>query len=208
MMHTEINLVFHKKGLRSYIEVDLCRECPRQDDKGCCGYYSPVFYPTDLAYIASKKPELINYIAQLPRLTVLDASVTVNSVPEGPNAFHCQFHTRDKGCLLDMNLRESVCRHFVCPGIGWWEETALEHWKKYFDEIADYEINLNNQLAARLKDEGLSLRTQSDWDAIIKRLLSWIDFSLYESVHLGKEVPQKEQITIKRSLLFGSEWIL
>ncbi|MGE5415795.1 MAG: hypothetical protein ACM3UZ_03385 [Acidobacteriota bacterium] len=207
-MQSEIKLVFHKKALRSYIEVDLCRDCPRQDDKGCCGYYSPVFYPTDLAYIARKKPELINYITDLPRLTVLDASITVNSVPEGPNAFHCQFHTRDKGCLLDMELRESVCRHFVCPGIGWWQEPELELWKNYFDEIADFEIDLNNQLATRLKSEGLSLRSRSDWDTIIKNLLSWIDFGLYESAKLGKDLPLTESFSIKRDLLFGSDWIL
>ena len=27
-MMKEIELVFHNEGLRSYIEVDLCRECP------------------------------------------------------------------------------------------------------------------------------------------------------------------------------------
>lgn len=207
-MQSQINLVFHNKGLRSYIEVDLCRNCPRQDDKGCCGYYSPVFYPTDLAYIAHKKPELIKYIADLPRLTVLDASVTVNSIPEGSNAFHCQFHTRDKGCLLDMELRESVCRHFVCPGIGWWQEPVLLPWKQYFDQIADFEIELNNKLASRLKDEGLSLRSRDQWDTIMERLLSWIDFNLYESAPIGNDVPLTETLTIRRDILFGSEWIL
>ena len=64
-MLKEINLVFHRRGLRSFIEVDLCADCPRRDHKGCCGHYSPVFYLTDLTSLPSS-PQLIDYIAELP----------------------------------------------------------------------------------------------------------------------------------------------
>ena len=55
-MQKEIKIIFHNQGLRSYIEVDLCSECPRQDDKGCCGFYSPVFYSSDFAYLLKNQP--------------------------------------------------------------------------------------------------------------------------------------------------------
>jgi hypothetical protein len=97
-MDKEINLIFHNLGLRTYIEVDLCAECPRQDDKGCCGFYSPVFYPTDLAYLYLHQPEMIEKIFSFDHLTVLDHSVTVNNVPEG-DSYRCKFHSKNGGCL-------------------------------------------------------------------------------------------------------------
>src|SRR5690606_21028372 len=102
IMLKEINLVFHRRGLRSFIEVDLCADCPRRDHKGCCGHYSPVFYLTDLYFIAKQRPQLIDYIAELPFLTVLDASITVNSIPDKDGSSRCQFHSLEKGCLLPM----------------------------------------------------------------------------------------------------------
>jgi len=207
-MHTAVTLVFHKKGLRSYIEVSLCPDCPRQDDKGCCGYYSPVFYPTDLAYIAVNNRPLLDMIAAMPRLTVLDASITVNSEPEGDDSYHCQFHSREKGCLLPMDLRESVCRVFVCPGIGWWNEPSLAAWKKYFDDLNDFEIALNNDIASKLCEEGLSLRNRDNWDQVINRIVSLMDFSLFKDVPAGQELPETERITLIRPLAFGREWQL
>lgn len=204
-----ITLVFRKKGLRSLIEVDLCADCPRQDNKGCCGYYSPVFYPTDLAYIRKHRPELIDYIFSLPHLTILDASVTVNSTPDSHDGlYYCQFHTLDQGCQLPMELRESVCRHFVCPGIGWWEDVKLKAWKEYFDKLADYEIALNNSIAAQMKEEALSLRNLADRERFLTRLESLIDYDLYDNIPIGEALPSSEKVQIKRTLNFGREWIL
>jgi len=207
-MRKEINLVFHRRGLRSFIAVDLCAECPRQDQKGCCGFYSPVFYPTDLYFLRLRRPELIDHIKGLPRLTVLDASITVDSVPDGEGLFRCQFHTPQQGCLLPMSLRESVCRHFVCPGIDWWNEERLSHWKEYFEQLADYEIKLNNTLALCLSKEGLSLRNPQDWDQAFKLIDDMINEALNQVESLGTDLPRQEAARIVRSLAFGSEWPL
>lgn len=207
-MVREINLVFHRRGLRSFIEVDLCAECPRQDNKGCCGYYSPVFYPTDLFFLNQQRPELIDYIAKLPRLTILDASITVNSLPDGEGFFRCQFHSIQKGCLLPMELRESVCRHFVCPGIAWRQEDELAHWREYFDHLEDYEIRLNNSLALRLDQEGLSLRNPGDWETIFARLETMMTEILAQEDELGSHLPRQESAQIRRPIRFGSEWPL
>lgn len=203
-----IHLVFHRNGLRSFIEVDLCAACPRQDDKGCCGFYSPVFYPTDFGYMLLHQPDLIQQIFGLPHLTILDASVTVNSFIDVNSSYRCQFHTRDQGCLLPMLIRESVCRHFVCPGIGWWEVPALQSWKEYYDQLADYEIALNHQLAAKLKKENLSLRCPEQRTVIMERLADWIDPSIYEEVPLDIPVPKQEAFTLQKEILFGNEWSL
>ncbi|MGE5398387.1 MAG: hypothetical protein ACM3MK_12760 [Chitinophagales bacterium] len=207
-MNKEINLVFHKKGLRSFIEVDLCCECPRQDNKGCCGYYSPVFYPTDLAYYLYRYPHLIDLIFSSPRLTILDASVTVNNEPDIDEAYHCQFHTLDKGCLLAMDERESICRHFVCPGIGWWEESGLYAWKEYFDRLADFEIALNNSIAARLKESGITLRRTEDRQRYLDLIKSMVDSKYFEEVPFGQELPEIQAVKINRNMTLGSEWIL
>jgi hypothetical protein len=112
---------------------------PRQDDKGCCGTIRRL-YSHDLAYILLHKPELIDYIFSLDNLTILDASVTVNnSIDEA--SYRCKFHKNEGGCLLPQNLRESVCRHFVCPGIGWWEDARLQNWKEFFDRWETTRLN-------------------------------------------------------------------
>jgi len=207
-MLKEINLVFHRRGLRSFIEVDLCADCPRRDHKGCCGHYSPVFYLTDLYFIAKQRPQLIDYIAELPFLTVLDASITVNSIPDKDRSSRCQFHSLEKGCLLPMELRESVCRHFVCPGIAWDKESRLAHWKEYFDLLGNYEIDLNNYLAARISQENLSLRRQGDWKPIMALLETVMEQVLAEEEELGCHLPREEAVQIVRPICFGSEWPL
>jgi len=207
-MLKEINLVFHRRGLRSFIEVDLCIDCPRRDHKGCCGHYSPVFYLTDLYFIARQRPQLIDYIANLPGLTVLDASITVNSLPDKDGSSRCQFHSTEKGCLLPMELRESVCRHFVCPGISWDKESRLAHWKEYFELLEDYETDLNNFLAACISQENLSLRRRSDWEAIFSVLELAMRRVLTEEKELGCHLPREEKAQIVRPICFGSEWPL
>jgi hypothetical protein len=206
-MYKDIKIVFHNQGLRSYIEVDLCRQCPRQDDKGCCGFYSPVFYASDLAYLLRHKPELIDHIFSLDNITVLDASVTVNNRIDG-NSYNCHFHHRDGGCLLDQNLRESVCRHFVCPGIAWEEEAKLRPWKNFFARLTDYEIELNNRIAALLQEKGLTLRDEEKREQFWHELQ--VSFALESAAkpEFFSRLPAREEVWIRRTISYGRDWPL
>ena len=206
-MQEEIKLIFHNNGLRSYIEVDLCRECPRQDDKGCCGYYSPVFYPSDFAYLLKNQPELLDYIFNIKNITVLDASVTVNNSIDG-SSYRCSFHQKDGGCLLSQQLRESVCRHFVCPGIAWEDEGKLSHWKDFFCKLSDYEIYLNNRIADRLKEKGLSLRQKNNRSEFFAQLLLLFEEETSSLPDFLANYPSKEEVSINRQIKYGSDWPL
>jgi hypothetical protein len=206
-MQKDITIVFHNRGLRSYIEVDLCAECPRQDDKGCCGYYSPVFYPTDLAYMLIHQPELIDFIFSLEHLTILDASVTVNNTIEG-SSYRCRFHSKEGGCILTQALRESICRHFVCAGIGWWEEEALQDWRIFFDKLTDYEIDANNRWTEWLQERGLSLRDPSLRERFFSELRLLYGQNLDPLPDFITTMPLDETRTLNRSLRFGADWVL
>lgn len=206
-MQREIMLTFHNRGLRSFIEVDLCAQCPRQDDKGCCGYYSPVFYATDFAYLLQNKPELIDRIFSLPCITVLDASVTVNSLIDG-DAYRCRFHTREGGCILDQNLRESVCRHFVCPGIDWEREPALKHWKDFFECLSDYEVDLNNRIAELLKARGLTMRNPQQRPELMQHLLDLYHQERLPEPEFFSRVPHDETFFLQREIKYGKDWPL
>ncbi len=206
-MPKEITITFHNQGLRSYIEVDLCSECPRQDDKGCCGFYAPVFYPTDLAYLLNNKPELVDYIVSLTDITVLDASITINNSIDG-DSYKCQFHTLDKGCLLTQNMRESVCRHFVCPGINWEAADELHAWQKFFNLLSDYEIELNNSIAEKLQQKGLSLRKIETRDAFFEALLQIFTEETKSWPAFFSDFPQEETFKITRTISYGKEWPL
>lgn len=206
-MAERIKLVFHNQGLRSFIEVDLCGKCPRQDDKGCCGYYSPVFYLSDLAYLLKTKPDLVEYLFSLPNLTVLDASVTINSAVDG-SSYRCQFHTQEKGCLLPQQLRESICRHFVCPGIAWEKEADLSAWKIFFDQVNEYEINLNQTLADIFKLKGLTLRKLEQRLEIFAELPKEYEKLIKTPPDFFSSRPLLEEAVIYRDLVFGLDWKL
>jgi len=206
-MHKDIKIVFHNQGLRSYIEVDLCRECPRQDDKGCCGFYSPVFYASDLVYLLKHRPELIDYIFSIDNITVLDASVTVNNSIDG-DSYRCHFHRKDGGCLLDQNLRESVCRHFVCPGIAWEKEPKLRPWKDFFARLTDYEIELNNRIAALLQEKGLTLRNEEKRGQFWNELQALFELETAVIPEFFSQLPAKETVSVKRAINYGRDWPL
>ncbi len=203
----EIRLTFHNRGLRSYIEVDLCSECPRQDDKGCCGHYSPVFYSTDLAYLALNRPDLLDLIFSQPHLTILDASITVNNEIDG-SSYRCRFHKREGGCVLEQQERESVCRHFVCPGINWQQEPALESWRQFFEHLEDYEIGLNQRIAQRLEYDGWTLR-RADTRGQLLEVLKGIylqETSILPDFILNQ--PSDQEYIVLRTLSYGEQWEL
>lgn len=206
-MQKEVLITFYNKGLRSYIEVDLCATCPRQDDKGCCGFYSPIFYPTDLAYLLENKPELIDYIFNLPDITLLDSSVTINNSIDGAS-YKCQFHTNDKGCLLDQSLRESICRHFVCPGIGWEKEEKLAKWRNFLELLTNYEIELNNKIANKMKEKGLSLRNLDNLDIYFQEMMLLFQKETKILPSFFSEFPEKETFKLIRTLSYGEDWPL
>lgn len=206
-MDKEIHLVFHNQGLRSYIEVDLCYECPRQDQKGCCGYYSPVFYPSDFVYWLKNQPDLIDRLFSLPHLTVLDFSVTLNNVIDGPS-YRCRFHSKERGCVLEQKNRESICRHFVCPGISWEKEPSLAHWKAFFELLSAYEIELNNRLADVLKERNLSLRNPDQRSAIFILLPAEFTRLTQNPPAFFSSCPEREEAVILRPVSYGEEWPL
>lgn len=206
-MQKEIKLVFHNQGLRSYIEVDLCRECPRQDDKGCCGFYSPVFYSSDFAYLLKNVPGLIDKILQLNNLTILDASLTINNSIDG-DSYRCYFHSKDGGCLLTQQLRESICRHFVCPGIGWEQEEKLRPWKEFFARLSDYEIELNNRIATCLQEKGLTLRDADKREQFFEELLAIFEQETSVLPDFFNKQPAREEVIITRKIMYGQDWPL
>lgn len=206
-MNKDIELVFHNRGLRSYIEVDLCAECPRQDNKGCCGHYSPMFYPGDFAYLMQRRPELVEQILDLDNVTILDSSVTVNKSIDG-DCYHCHFHRTEGGCLLEQDERESICRHFVCPGIDWESEPSLAHWRNFFANLFEYEIEINNQIAQIMREKGLGLRDRnrrSEFFAELVRIFEKIEANPPDFM---KECPPDETATINRAINYGKDWPL
>ena len=207
MADREIRLTFHNRGLRSYIEVDLCRECPRQDGKGCCGHYSPVFYATDLAYLALHRPDLLDLVFSQPHLTILDASVTVNNEIDG-TGYRCRFHKVDGGCVLEQPYRESVCRHFVCPGIDWQQEEGLESWRQFFAYLEDYEISLNERIAEGLKQAGLTLRSPDSRQQCIDLLKKVYLRETRVLPDIIANQPEKQEFCLVRPLYYGEEWEL
>lgn len=207
-MDTDIKLVFHPQALRSYIEVDLCARCPRQDDKGCCGYYSPVFYPLDFYYLQQHARQVLDLIWSLPHLTILDHSVTVNSFPDDSGGYYCQFHKRDGGCQLQQEYRESICRHFVCPGIDWQREAKLSGWKDFFAELENLEIKFNQAIAEELTKQELSLRypgKRQDWLLELTRIVPRLQAKFILPEPLSSV---SREAVVRRELKYGESWLL
>ena len=207
-MEKEITLTFHNEGLRSYIELDLCRECPRQDRKGCCGWYSPVWYPLDLAFVYKTHPATLDYVWSLSRLTVLDTSVTINNLPES-ESYQCRFHQKEGGCVIPQHLREGICRQFVCIGVNWQAEPSLARWVQFFDRLTDYEIAVNDRLSARLTQGGYTLRDPARREEFMQALMPWYEEEMRHPPAFFTDVPAAETVKIRRTIeKFGTEWVL
>ncbi len=206
-MTKNIEVVFHNQGLRSYIEVDLCMDCPRQDGKGCCGNYSPVFYPSDFAYLLKNHPQIVDDIMAIEGVTILDASLTVNNSIDG-DSYKCHFHDSENGCRLEQLQRESICRHFVCPGIGWEDEENMKQWQGFFSQLADYEIELNNKIAAALKAQGLTLRNEDQRQRFFTELLNIFEKETQQLPNFLSLCKPVEHFTIRRQIYFKQEWPL
>lgn len=207
MMEKDILITFHNKGLRSYIELDLCANCPRQDDKGCCGYYSPVFYPGDFAYLLDNNPTLLDYILNIPDTTILDASITVNNSIDG-DSYRCHFHSKEGGCILLQEQREAICRQFICPGVRWEEEPSLRKWRDFFARLADYETELNNAIAASIANQGLTLRDTNHREEYFAELLRQFKERTRILPDFLTLCPAVEQFKLRREIKAGKEWLL
>lgn len=206
-MDKTITMIFHNLGLRSYIEVDLCRECPREDDKGCCGNYSPVFYPCDFVYLLENYPAVLHDILHLPDLTVLDYSITVNNSPEG-QSYRCQFHYKEGGCRLEQLQRESICRHFVCPGIAWEKEASLQPWKEFFMRLADYENNINLIIAKDLAQKGLTLRKTKHHQEFFRQLPLLFKELTASKPDFFTALPAIAEVKLVRTVKYKNDWTL
>lgn len=202
-----VHLIYRYRGLRSYIDLDLCAECPRADRKGCCGHYSPVFYLLDLAFLYREDPALIELLFSMPSLTILDYSVTVNKIPD-ESGFICPMLDKASGCRLEQMQRESICRHFICCGVPWRSEAALEKWATFFDALNDYEITLNDQWSELLAQRGLSLRNTRDREIIYELVRDYLDDLLACPPDLIAGGPRDESYTLPITIDLDREWIL
>ena len=152
-MKQPVRVSFHNLGWRSWIECSLCALCPKSDGKGCCSY-SPLFMPVDLGYFQLHNPELIKEIFRLQPLTVLDSCVIVDSCRDADGSLRCQFHSRQSGCTLIPELREFICRKYVCSGMRLWEQAGVERWKEFFEELENREALLNKAIETELRAGG------------------------------------------------------
>ncbi|NLW90685.1 MAG: hypothetical protein GXY34_03680, partial [Syntrophomonadaceae bacterium] len=171
------------------------------------GHYSPMFYPGDFVYLLKRRPELIDSILGLDNVTILDSSVTVNKTIDG-DSYHCSFHRTEGGCLLEQDERESICRHFVCPGINWESEPALAHWKTFFDQLFEYEIEINNRIAEIMRQKGFSLRDATGRREYFAQLLLAFAEIDANPPDFMRECPADETAVINRPITYGKDWPL
>lgn len=204
-MRTEIKLTFHNLGLRSWIECDLCFKCPLNQAKGCCSY-NPTYHLVDLGYIGDQWPDLLPVILNKTRVLVDNFWVAVNYIEDPQVGRRCQFNT-DTGCQLPVEFRESVCRHFICPGIQMWEEESLKRWADFFQEIETTEAEFNQHLRLKLQEARVDLKSSfpAALDVLVKeyhQVLAGI-----EAERFGK-YPRQEEIIITREIDPDQIWVV
>jgi hypothetical protein len=84
----------------------------------------------------------------------------------------------------------------------------MQHWKDFFIQLEDYEIELNHRIADILKAQGLSLRDKDSWPLFFERLLSIFQSETKELPSFLLSCPKVERFTIKRQIYFQEEWRL
>jgi hypothetical protein len=200
----KITLTFHNLGLRSWIECDLCSQCPLDKEKGCCSY-SPTYHVLDIAYIGYYYPELLIQIVNGPGVLIQDMWITVNSLQDRVSGKRCRFvsHT---GCLIPVKFRESVCRHFICPGIKIWEGNSLTKWQEFFQKVELTETEFNDYLRSMLKESGITLKTNFNKavDLLVSKYMDLIEVEQQRFV----KYPSQEQVVIEREINLEEVWVV
>lgn len=196
-------VVFHNLGLRSWIECDLCWDCPRGDGKGCC-YYNPTYYPTDFIYLMDVKPQALQEILNMPYITFLEKYVSLDRVEDEEGDYLCQFHSITGGCRWAPDLRESVCRFYICPGCRIWEEEKVEIWKKFFTKVEEYESKINQEISLVMENRGLDLR--SNTMDFIKQASEYFHERWSFNPDWCQEYPKGQVLIINRTLEYGKNW--
>lgn len=204
-MLTKIKLTFHNLGLRSWIECDLCYNCPLSRAKGCCTY-NPTFHAVDIAYIGAKQPDLLLLIINRPRVLVETTWISVNYLDDPMVGHRCQFNT-DTGCSLPVEFRESVCRHFICPGIKMWEEESISQWADFIQELETTEAEFNQHLREKLKQAGVDLRSSFlEATAVLVKEYKEVLKKIEEERFAG--YPRQEQVILEREISLSEKWVV
>jgi hypothetical protein len=199
----EFEVVFHNLGPRSWIECTLCWNCPREDDKGCC-YYNPTYYPLDFVYLLDSNPRLIDAIFGLPRVTVLEKYVGIDRVDDRDGDMLCQLHSRQGGCQLAADLRESVCRVYLCPGCRIWEEAGADLWKEFFNRLDAVEQEINRHLSEVLGERGLNFKT--DRREFIREAAEIYREKWSGSFDWCEGYPREQRYKLVREVDWGKDW--
>lgn len=200
----EFEVIFHNQGLRSWIECTLCWSCPRDNHKGCC-FYNPTFYPLDFIYMQENNPELIDFIFKLPRVTVLEKYVGIDRMVDADGDYRCQLHSLHGGCIMAPDLRESVCRQYICPGCRIWEEEDTSCWREFFDRLDACEKEINQEISAILGERGLSFKTGPQEfirEACRLYYQNWPE----DPFAWCRDYPSQQRYRITREMAWGKDW--
>ncbi|HWJ02427.1 MAG TPA: hypothetical protein VNU93_02035 [Verrucomicrobiae bacterium] len=119
---------------------------------------------------------------------VLEENRLVVTSVEKEQGKTCRFHAAN-GCRLHPEMRDTVCRLYVCPGIGLWREAGLLPWQNFFGALVQQEYELQELMAGQLKGEGLTL-AESTWQAVA--FLTRLNPGLLESDMTGLLYNQRE----------------
>lgn len=198
-----VTVGFRNLGWRSWLTCSLCAECPDSDQKGCC-CYSPVLRLAELGLLQRDNPQILRDLLEMPHLTILDYSVTVESVRCVDNTRRCQFHSCKGGCVLPVEFRESVCRRYVCAGTGLWEQAGAKDWTRFFDELEVWEAGFNQELEQELRKAGITLR--GDHDCFFAVLGQAFERLYQPALQRIPKPPEEENLTFSVDVSDWIEW--
>ena len=84
----------------------------------------------------------------------------------------------------------------------------MKDWRDYFDKLTSYEIQINNQWADILKEQGLTLRDPSMRERIFDELRKLYEKNLSKLPDFITVMPEKDTRTLTRQIRYGLDWIL
>ncbi len=88
------------------------------------------------------------------------------------------------------------------------EEEGLQDWRDFFENLTEYEIETNNRWSEILAAMGITLRKPDLRDRFFSELAKLYQENLDNLPDFMKSMPKEEVRTLRRSLNFGTAWIL
>jgi hypothetical protein len=129
---------------------------------GCC-QISPSFLLTDIGFFMNDKASgFVRNLLASEHAEAGSDQIRVKASTGPGGHLVCRFLQPGVGCRLPMPSRPMVCRQYLCPEVGLWQDSRARRWVDFWLFVQEEEVRQQQLLADECARRGVSLLLRRD----------------------------------------------